>query len=154
MLLLSSISNARENPQFSLDADENSELLGMNEPPLTSVSVHAGSYLAYDFMSAMPLVCRGVRMSVLGETLWLRTALALQSVQPDGPYARSAVLTVFVLDDGRLTIRFDVNVTWRGAIAWIVVGDIPRIKHVPIPVDDGDDVVVVARRIFAAGLPH
>ncbi|MFL9955478.1 hypothetical protein PQR65_19025 [Paraburkholderia nemoris] len=121
--------------------------------PLTPVSVHAGAYLAHDLLSAMPLVCTGTRMGVLGETLWERTARALQHVQPDGPYPRSDVLTVFVLDDGRLTTRFDVNVTRRGAIAWIVVGNIPRIVHAPIPVEYGDDVVTVARKVFSAGLP-
>lgn len=42
---------------------------------------------------------------------------------------------MFVSDDGRLTARFDVNVTWRGAITWIVVDNVPRIKHAAIPVD-------------------
>ncbi|MGF6809526.1 hypothetical protein OKW30_004652 [Paraburkholderia sp. Clong3] len=61
---------------------------------------------------------------------------------------------MFVSDDGRLTARFDVNVPWRGAIAWIVVDNVPRIKHAPIPVGYGDDVVAVARNIFWAGLPQ
>lgn len=151
MSLLSSIWSARGNPPVVLDAHRNSELFDMNGPPLTTVLVHAGSYLAHDLMSAMPLVCRGVRMSILGETLWERTALALQNVHPSGPYPGCDALTVFVFDYGRPATRFDVNVTWRGAIAWIVVGNVPRIKHAPIPVDDGDDVVAVARKIFAAG---
>ncbi|MGF6774917.1 hypothetical protein [Paraburkholderia sp. GAS334] len=93
-------------------------------------------------------------MSVHGETLWERIALALQNLQPAGPYPQSDALTVFVRDNRVLTARFDVSVTWRGAIAWIVVGNIPRIKHAPIPVDYGDDVVTVARKIFSAGLPQ
>lgn len=123
-------------------------------PPLTTVSVHAGAYLAHDLASAMPLVCTSVRQSVPGETLWERTALALQRVQPAGPYPKCDALTVFVRDNGFLVARFDVNVTWRGAVATLVVSDIPRIKHAPIPVMDGDDVVAVARKIFAAGLPQ
>ena len=123
-------------------------------PPLTTVSVHAGAYLAHDLLSAMPLVCTGTRMGIPGETLWERTARALQHVQPDGSYPRSDVLTVFVFDDKRLPTRVDVSVTWRGAIAWIVVGNVPRIKHAPIPVNDGDDVVAVARKIVAAGWPQ
>jgi hypothetical protein len=123
-------------------------------PTLTTVSVHAGAYLAHDLASAMPHVCTGARLSILGEKLWERTALALQRVQPAGPYPTCNALTVLVRDNGRLTARFDVNVTWRGAVATIVVCDIPRIKHAPIPVMDGDDVVAVVRKIFAAGLPQ
>jgi hypothetical protein len=130
-----------------------SDNLPLLSPRLTTVLVHAGAYQAHDLLSAMPLVCTGTRLGVLGETLWERTARALQHVQPDGPYPRSDVLTVFVLDDGRLTTRFDVSVTWRGAIAWIVVDNIPRIKHAPISVGYGDDLVTVARKIFSAGLP-
>jgi len=122
--------------------------------PLTTVSVHAGAYLAHDLASAMPHVCTGARLSVLGEKLWERTALALQRVQPAGPYPKCDALTVFVCDNGFLVARFDVNVTWRGAVATLVVSDIPRIKHAPIPVMDGADVVAVARKIFAAGLPQ
>jgi hypothetical protein len=99
----------------------------------------------------MPLVCIGTRLGFLGETLWERTARALQQLQPGGPYPRSGTLTVFLLDDGHLTARFDVNVTWRGAVAWIVFDNVPRIKHAPIPVNDGNDIVAVARKILQLG---
>ena len=61
---------------------------------------------------------------------------------------------MFVSDDGRLTARFDVNVhvAWRDC--GVVVDNVPRIKHVAIPVDCGDDIVAVARKIFAVGLPQ
>ncbi|MFL9964648.1 hypothetical protein PQR02_27000 [Paraburkholderia sediminicola] len=131
-----------------------SDNLPLLSPPLTAVSVHAGAYQAHDLLSAMPLVCTGTRMGVLGETLWERTARALQNVQPAGPYPQSDALTVFVRDNCVLTARFDVSLTLRGAIAWIVVGDVPRFKIAPIPVNDCDDAVVVARKIFAAGLPQ
>jgi hypothetical protein len=124
------------------------------EPPLANVLVHAGFYLAHDLLPAMPFICRGVRKSILGETLWERIARALQNVQPAGPYPKCDVLTVFVLDNDALTARFDIEVTSRGAEASIVIGDVPRIKHAPICVDADDDVVEIARKIFAAGLPQ
>ncbi|MGF6809525.1 hypothetical protein OKW30_004651 [Paraburkholderia sp. Clong3] len=37
-------------------------------PPLTTVSVHAGAYLAHDLAPAMPRICTGARTGLLGET--------------------------------------------------------------------------------------
>ncbi len=123
-------------------------------PRLTTVSVHAGVFLAHDLASAMPLVCTGTRFSIPGEQLWGRTALALQHVQPDGPYPRSEVITIFARDNGKLVMRFDVEVVEGVAMATFVRNGIPLIRHAPIPVNMGDDVLTIARKLFGAGLPQ
>ncbi|MFL9906878.1 hypothetical protein [Paraburkholderia sp. RL17-337-BIB-A] len=122
--------------------------------PLTAVSVHAGAYMAHELTSAMPLVCTGTHRSVLGETLWERTALALRDVVPAGPYLSADVATIFVRGSDGLVVRFDVARTERGWEVSIVQGGLPRWAHAPFPVETGEDVVAVARKIFAAGLPE
>jgi hypothetical protein len=121
---------------------------------MTEVRVHAGLFLAHDVADAMPLVAVGTYHAIPGEQMWERAARALLSVKPDGPYPRADALTVFVLDDGRLTMRFDIDIGDGAARATFVRGERPIAKHAPVPVDSGDDVVAVARKLFAAGLPQ
>lgn len=122
------------------------------QSPTTTVVVHAGAYLAHDLASAMPLVCTGEYVGIPGEYHWERIARALQHVQPDGPYPRSDAATVFVYSGKKLAMRCDVELTERGAVATIVRDGLPKWRHAPIPVDEGADVVAVARRVFWAGL--
>lgn len=123
---------------------------------LTTVSVHAGTYLAHDLASSMPLVCTGTHVGIPGETMWERVALSLQHVSPDGPYPTCDALTIFIDADEseELSFRCDVVVVSGTARATIVRKDLPRWRHAPIPVDEGADVLSVARTVFAAGLPQ
>ncbi|MGF6837898.1 hypothetical protein QF001_001765 [Paraburkholderia youngii] len=125
-------------------------------PTLTTVSVHAGAYLAHDLLSAMPLVCQGTHVGILGEFMWERTARALQHVRPGGPYPRCDALTLFVHahESETLGFRCDIIVVCGSAIATIVRNGVPRWRHAPIDIDKGDNVVSIARRVFAAGLPE
>jgi len=118
----------------------------------TTVCVHAGVYLAHDLSSALPLVCIGRYAAMPGELLWERIAQALQRIESSGPYPRSDALTIFARDDGLLTARFDVVITARGAEATIVTNAVPGWKFAPIVVDNGDDVLAIARKMFAVGL--
>lgn len=121
--------------------------------PSTTVSVHAGAYLAHDLLSAMPLVCTGKCAGIRGEYLWERIARALQHVQPEGPYPCADAITIFVRSGALLAMRCDVELTELGIVATIVGGGLPKWRHAPIPVDTGDDVLTIARKVFAAGLP-
>jgi hypothetical protein len=58
---------------------------------------------------------------------------------------------IFARDGSVLAARFDIEVTKRDAEATIVVKGLPRWKHAPISVEKGDDVLAVARKLFAAG---
>ena len=122
---------------------------------MTEVRVHAGAYFAHDLASAMPLVATGRYTPIPGEDLWERAARALLKVEPPGPYPHADALTIFVRDDGRLTMRFDIETSEGAARATFVRKDgVPVAKHAPIRVDADDDVVAVARKLFAAGLPQ
>lgn len=125
-------------------------------PTWTAVSVHVGTYLAHDLMSAMPLVCTGEYKGLPGEYMWERTAQALQRVQPDGPYPHADALTILVraAENQALSFRCDVVVVNGAAIATIVCKGVPQWRHAPIPVDENDDAVAIARKVFAAGLPQ
>lgn len=134
-----------------MDTDSSQPL----RPALTTVSVHAGAYLAHDLLSAMPLVCTGTYTGIPGEYMWERTARALQQARPDGPYPRCDALTIFVHahESESLNFRCDVVVVRGTAVATIVRDGVPRWKHAPIPIDEDDNVVGIARTVFAAGLP-
>ncbi|MEM5299907.1 hypothetical protein VSR82_37260 [Burkholderia sp. JPY481] len=119
----------------------------------TTVYVHAGRYLAHDLASAMPLVCVGRYIAIAGELGWERIARALQHVESGGPYPICDALTIFVRESGVLTTRFDVVMTTRGAETTIVISGLPRWTLVPVCVEEGDDVLTVARKLFAVGLP-
>lgn len=121
---------------------------------MTEVRVHAGGYLVHDLAAAMPLAAIGTYHAIPGQNLWERAARALLAVEPSGPYPRADALTVFVIDDGRLTMRFDIEIKDGALSATFVRGQQPFVKHAPIRVDSGDDVVAVARKLFAAGLPQ
>lgn len=51
-------------------------------------------------------------------------------------------------------MRFDVVIVRGTAIATFVRNGMPLIRHAPMPVDLNDDVLTIARKIFAAGLPQ
>jgi hypothetical protein len=121
----------------------------------TTVRLHAGMYLAHDLMSAMPLVCTGTYVGIPGELMWERTAQALQHVQPDRPYPHADAFTIFVRahESTALCFRCDIVVDGGTAVATIVHNGVPSWRHAPIAIDEGDDVVAIARRFFAAGLP-
>ncbi|SAK49301.1 hypothetical protein AWB80_01329 [Caballeronia pedi] len=121
---------------------------------MTEVCVHGGAYLAHDLAAAMPRVGTGRYTPTPGEDLWERAARALLKVEPPGPYPHADVLTVFVCDDGRLTMRFDIEIKDGAARAVFVRDGVPFADHAPFPVDVDDDVVAVARKLFGAGLPQ
>jgi predicted regulator of Ras-like GTPase activity (Roadblock/LC7/MglB family) len=52
-------------------------------------------------------------------------------------------------------MRFDIEISEGAARATFVRKDgVPAAEHAPIRVDADDDVVAVARKLFAAGLPQ
>lgn len=121
---------------------------------MTEVRVHGGAYLAHDLAAAMPLVATGRYTPIPGEDLWERAARALLKVEPPGPYPHADALTIFVRDDGRLTMRFDIEIKDGAARATFVREGVAFATHSPIPIDADDDVVAIARKLFAAGLPQ
>jgi hypothetical protein len=87
--------------------------------------------------------------------MWERVALALQHVRPEGPYPKCEALTIFARADEAETLNFRCDVVVQGgaAIATIVRNCVPQWRHAPISIAENDDVVAIARKIFAAGLP-
>ncbi len=65
-------------------------------------------------------------------------------------------MTIFVRTHESETpgFRCDVVVVRGMAVATIVRNGIPKWRHAPIPIDEDNDVVSIARRVFAAGLPE
>jgi len=118
----------------------------------TTVTLHVGQYLKHGLQS--PPVCKGsVEPQFVGETFWERAARALKHVHQIGPYPRSDVLTIFVRTGVTLDARLDVVLTRRGAAIGVVRGD-SRFDLAPVHVDSDDDVVAIARKIFAFALPQ
>jgi hypothetical protein len=102
----------------------------------------------------MPLIATGSYTPIPGENLWERAARALLKVEPPGPYPHADALTVFVRDGGRLTMRFDIDIINGEAKATFVREGMRSINHSPVPINAVDDIVAVARKLFAAGLPQ
>jgi hypothetical protein len=104
------------------------------------------------------LVCTGIAEIDPRQNLWRRAAIALQpggTLRPDGPYARTKAVTVFVLrstDGGAqdvLEVRLDVVIA-KGKAHASVESNQPPLDLEPVPVNKTDDIAVVVRKIVAS----
>jgi len=77
----------------------------------------------------MPRVVVGTYDAISGEQLRERAARTLLTVELAGPYPRAGTLTVFVTDDGRLTMRFDIEITNGAARVTFMRGQQPIAKQ-------------------------
>jgi hypothetical protein len=119
----------------------------------TIVSIYTGKHRKD---VELPLVCTGVVDADPRQPMWRRANEALQpsgNLRPDGPYPSSKTITVFIsvsTAGGTQDVpeaRLDV-VLKAGVAHCSVTSSHPRANPEPVPIDSGDDVVVVVRKIL------
>ncbi|WP_157694722.1 hypothetical protein [Caballeronia fortuita] len=103
------------------------------------------------------IVCEGTKLS-LAEPRWSSARSALTKPDPRGPFPVASVFSVFVHEvrlegpaESQVRASLRISVQCRDSFAYASVHSTQhRIDLPPVPFAIGDDVVTIARAIFAA----
>ncbi|WP_143331056.1 hypothetical protein [Burkholderia aenigmatica] len=122
----------------------------------TTVEIYSGSNTNADAESEAP-VCTGTVEQDPRVSVCRRAVAALSdkpNMRPDGPYPRLNAATVLVtrdavgMSDPVQELRFDVTVYGNASYASIWTCDATTSKVGPVPIDEGDDIVAVVRKLL------